>query len=370
MRIVLSGGGTGGHIYPALALAQGVRRRHPDWQVLYVGARNGMEERLVPREGLDFIALPARGLERHLSWQAAAGLYSLIPGTREAWRVLRRFRPQVVVGTGGYVCAPVVLAAWLLRIPVVLHEQNARPGLTNRSLARVARAVCTSLPGSEKYFTRRERVVYTGLPVRQEIQEMERVAGAARLGLDPQRQVILAVGGSLGARKLNEAMIGVHRELAGSSRFFIIHVTGEAGHRQALDNLAREGINWQEAGNITIVPYLHEMATALAVADLVIGRAGATFLAEIMLRGIPAILVPYPFAAEHHQEYNARVVAEAGGAVMLADQELTPRALWEAVQELLVAAPRRQSMAAAMRTLARPEALEDMLRVIEQVVGE
>lgn len=363
----MSGGGTGGHIYPALAVAQELRQQQPPWELLYIGARGGMEEKLVAREGLSFAAVPARGLERRLSWAAVAGMASLLPGTWEAARVLQRFRPQVVVGTGGYVCAPVVLAAWLARIPVVLHEQNALPGLTNRYLSRLARAVCTSLPGAEKYFSRPERVRHTGLPVRQEIITMSREEAAARLGLDPRKRFVLAVGGSLGARKINEAMVGVHRELAGSTSFHIMHVTGDSGHQAACEQLAAQGINWQKAGNITIVPYLHEMAAALALAEIVVGRAGATFLAEVMLRGRPAILVPYPFAAENHQEYNARVVEEAGGAVVIPDRELTPAVLWSAVRELLEDGERRRVMGERMLSLARPQAAEEIARVIMQV---
>lgn len=368
VRVVLSGGGTGGHIYPALAIAAGLAQKHPDWELVYLGGRAGLEKDIVPQAGIPFHAISASGLERRLSWKTLASMARLVPGTWQAWSRLVRLRPKVVIGTGGYVCAPVVLAAALARVPVVLHEQNALPGLTNRYFGRLARAICTSFPGCEKYFPRPERVYYTGLPVRPEIGTIDRETAARKLGLDPGRIVILAVGGSQGARKINQAMLRVHRELQGSSRIHLWHITGKNGHREVMEGLAREGIDIHKAGNITVVPYWHAMPEALAVADLVIGRAGATFMAELTLAGLPAILVPYPFAAENHQEYNAEVLARAGGAVVIHDGDLTGELLWNTVLSLLEDARRRRQMAAASRSMARPKALEAIIEIIEEIV--
>lgn len=367
VRVVLSGGGTGGHIYPALALAQGLTRKHPDWELAYLGGRAGLEKEIVPRAGIPFHVIPASGLERHLSWKALTSMAKLVPGTWQAWRWLVRLRPKVVVGTGGYVCAPVVLGATLARVPVVLHEQNALPGLTNRYFGRLATAICTSFPNCERYFSRPERVHYTGLPVRPEIGNTSREIAARELGLDPDQLVILVVGGSQGARKINLAMLRVHRELQGSSRIHLWHITGENGYQEVMEGLTREGIDIHKAGNITVVPYWHAMPAALAVADLVIGRAGATFMAELTLAGLPAILVPYPFAAENHQEYNANALAASGGAVVIRDADLTGELLWATVRSLLEDTRRRHEMAAASRGLARPGALEAIIKIIEGI---
>ncbi|TDA70479.1 MAG: undecaprenyldiphospho-muramoylpentapeptide beta-N-acetylglucosaminyltransferase [Clostridia bacterium] len=369
VRVVLTGGGTGGHIYPALAIAAGLRQKHPDWELIYFGGRTGLEKNIVPRADIPFYAISASGLERHLSWKAFVSLSRLLPGTLQGWRWLARLRPRVVVGTGGYVCAPVVLAATLARVPVLLHEQNALPGLTNRYFGRLARAICTSFPGCEGYFPRPARVHYTGLPVRPEIGTIGREAAARDLGVDPVRILILVVGGSQGARKINQAMLALHRELQGSSRVHLWHITGENGYQEVMEGITKEGIDIHAAGNITVVPYWHAMPELLAVADLVIGRAGATFMAELTLAGLPAILIPYPFAAENHQEYNARALARAGGAVVIPDGDLTGVLLWETVRSLLEDSQRRQRMAAASRGMARPRALEEIIEIIEEIAG-
>jgi UDP-N-acetylglucosamine--N-acetylmuramyl-(pentapeptide) pyrophosphoryl-undecaprenol N-acetylglucosamine transferase len=362
VRAIVAGGGTGGHIYPALAIAKGLIRRGAE-AVLYAGTREGLEAKLVPAEGLPFVTVTARKLSRGSLGQLIGASVGLVVGLGQAFRILRAFRPQVVIGTGGYVCAPMVLAASLNGIPTMLHEQNAFPGLANRLLASFASVVCTTFEESAARFPPGTRICNTGLPIRPEILGVRREDALSKLGLDPHKKTILAVGGSLGARRINEAMIEVLRFCRDNPEVQVIHATGEADYASFLERLRARGIDPDKNGNITIVPFLHAMPEALAAADLVIGRAGAAFLAELTARGVAAVLVPYPYAAENHQEYNARALLRAGACEVIRDRELTGSVLVESVRRLLAEDQRREELARRARALGRPEALDRLLDI-------
>lgn len=366
MRVCLTGGGTGGHIYPALAIARGLQESVPGVRLLYVGTRRGLEADLVPREGLDFATITVQGMPRRLSpsllgWALGAGR-----GLGEAYRIVRRFRPDVVVGTGGYVCGPVVLAAALQRRPIVLHEQNALPGVTNRALARFARTVCLTFPEAARYFPRRSHIVVTGLPVRPAVLAARREDGLKALGLAPDRLTVLVVGGSQGARALNRALRLTWRRVAAREDVQLVHVSGPAGYAETRQAALAEGIDPSGGGNITVMPYLYQMGEALAAADVVVGRAGAAFLAEVTVRGLPAILVPYPHATGNHQEHNARALERAGAAVVIPERELTGERLWEALAGVLDDAGRRRQMAECSLALGKPEALDRILAEVRR----
>jgi len=328
-----------------------------------------MEARLVPAAGLPFAVVTARKFSRGRKRDLLTAAGGVAAGFGQAFRLLRRFRPQVVVGTGGYVCAPVVLAASLSGIPTVLHEQNAVPGLTNRLLASFVSVVCTTFDESARRFPPGTRTCHTGLPVRREVLQLTREEAVTRLGLDPLKKTVLAVGGSLGARRLNEAMLAVHRYWQGSREVQILHVTGEADHAVFLRRLKEAGIYPAKSGNITVVSYLHHLPQALAASDLVVARAGASFLAEVTARGVAAVLVPYPFAAENHQEYNARALLRAGACEMILERDLTPQGLLEKVRALVMDDRKREDMAARSRALGRPEAGQRILEVLWEVAG-
>lgn len=368
MRFVVAGGGTGGHIYPALAIARGLKERYPGSEILYMGTEKGMESDIVPREGLPFKGLAAAGLARKLSpsnlkalWQAGSGLF-------KAGRIIGSYRPAAVIGTGGYVCGPVVLAAALRGIPTLIHEQNALPGLTNRVLARFAGRVAITFADSAKYFPKKEKVRLTGLPVRPEILQADRKTGLAGLGLPEGRFLLLSFGGSRGARTINEAMLEVIRNFTADRRLHILHVTGREGHAEFLQRCAASGIDLDKHGNVTIKPYLYNMQDALAAADLVVSRAGAATLAELTVLGIPAILIPYPFAAENHQEYNARALEKAGAAQVILDRGLNGAILSAKVAELLAGPDLLAAMAAASKKLGRAGAMEEILDCVEELI--
>lgn len=370
MRVVVTGGGTGGHVYPALAIAQGLLKAKPGIEVLYIGTDRGLEAEVVTRAGLPLATIKVQGLERRRLWKNFKALAQLGQGIWQAYRLLRRFRPQVVVGTGGYVCAPVCMVAAILRIPVILHEQNAFPGLTNRLLSRVARTVCLTFPEAKKYFPSRVELVTTGLPIRPEIIATTREEARAKLKIQPDQFFILIVGGSQGARSLNHAALSLFRAYQGRASLKIFHVAGRKDYEQLKAQAEKAGIYLDGNGNITIVPYLHDMHIALAAADLVIGRAGASFLAEVLVKGLPAILIPYPYAAGNHQEYNARALAEKGAAIVIRDSELAKGKLLSTVESLLADPERLKRMAQASARLGRPDALDKIVSKILALAEE
>ncbi|MBM7867520.1 undecaprenyldiphospho-muramoylpentapeptide beta-N-acetylglucosaminyltransferase [Heliobacterium gestii] len=364
---VLTGGGTGGHIYPALAIARGLAERFPGSTIHYVGGKRGLENTIVPREGIPLTTVHCRGLERSVSWQNLAALGDTARGLAESLWFLRRIKADAVIGTGGFVAFPVVMAATLLGIPALIHEQNAFPGVTNRLLAPRVASVMLTFPEAEQRLKAKKTVV-TGLPIRPAIVAAKRDEGRRFFGLPESAQVLLAVGGSRGAKRLNEAMVSLSRRWAGDERLHILHVTGEVNYQETLAQLEASGINMDKCGNIRVMPYLDRMDYGLAACDLCVGRAGAAFISEVTVRGLPSILIPYPYAAENHQEANARSLAAAGAARVIVDRELDGQRLHDTIQELMEQPAQLAAMAEAARGAGRPEALAMIVDEVSRVV--
>lgn len=366
MRVLITGGGTGGHIYPALAIANGIKTRFPDADILFVGNAKGLESEIVPREGYAFRSITVEGLPRKLTrvFKVLKALLKTCKGGLEAYKILKEFRPTVVVGTGGYVCFSVVMLAALLKIPTVIQEQNALPGRTNRLLSHVVSKVAVAFPESIKYFSRKADIIVTGLPVRGEIFEADRESGLAAFGLENTRFTILGVGGSQGARSLNTAMADVIEKASAGEKLQIIHVTGQSGYEDTIGALRARGIEPDNLKNVKVKPYLHNMADALAAADLVICRAGATTIAEVTARALPSILIPYPYAANNHQEYNARALVKSGAAIMILDRNLNGNKLWEEIGSLAKKKVNLSQMAEKSGNLGKPEALKNLVQMI------
>ncbi len=365
MRIVITGGGTGGHVYPALALANALREQVPAPEILFVGTKAGLEAELIPKAGYRLQTIVVSGIERRLSLATLRSFWDMGVGGVQAAAILRRFRPQVVIGTGGYVCGPVVLLAHLARIPTMILEQNVIPGVTNRLLGKVVDRVAVTYAESARYFPARAGVTVTGNPIRRELLGVNRETARRKLGVPAAVRLILAVGGSVGAQRLNEAMPDLMAAYAGNPALQILHVTGKDKYADMLSALEKRGINYQAAGNIRIEPYLYEIADAYAAADLVVCRAGGITLSEITAVGLPAVIVPYPHATDNHQYYNARHLEQEGAAVLIADQELTGARLTAAVRDLL-GGGKLPAMAARSKALGRPDAVD---RIREMVMA-
>ncbi len=347
MRIVIAGGGTGGHLYPGIALAHEFMRLRPGSSVLFVGTERGLEARVVPREGFALATIRVRGIVGRGVWQAAASLARLPAALGQAWTVLRRFRPDLVIGVGGYAAGPTIVAARLMRRAIVLLEQNVVPGVTNRLLAPLADLVVAAFDESKAAC--RGRVEVMGNPVRRE------VAAAGRTPL-PDTPSLLVFGGSQGAVAINRAVTGGLERLAAIPGLSIVHQTGSNDHAATLAAYGAAGVT------ATVEPYLDDMGTAYANASLVVSRAGATTVAELTACGRPAVLIPYPHAAHNHQERNARALEAAGAAHVILERDLTAARLGEVVGSLLSDRPRLTRMAEASRNVGRPDAGEQIAR--------
>ncbi len=368
MRFIVTGGGTGGHIYPALAIANGLKQRFPGCAVMYIGTNSGLEADIVPKAGFEFHTVRAVGIKRSLSWHNLKVPWEAWAGYREARRLIRNFTPRAVVGTGGYVCGPVVLAASRLKIPTFIHEQNALPGMTNRILSRVVNRVAVTFEDSVTFFPRQAPVHLTGLPVRAEIISAIRERAREKLGVHKNELLVLSFGGSQGARTLNQVVAQSLRFLAGIPEVRLLHVTGIGQYEQFVDMLQSEGLEVSLLDNITVVPYMYEMPEAMAAADLVVSRAGAATLAEITVRGLPALLVPFPFATGNHQEYNARALVSRGAAELVLDADLSGSTLVTKIKQFLADRNRLKEMSVASLRLGRPHALDDIINLIQDII--
>jgi UDP-N-acetylglucosamine--N-acetylmuramyl-(pentapeptide) pyrophosphoryl-undecaprenol N-acetylglucosamine transferase len=351
MRLLIAGGGTGGHLFPGVALAEELRARAPAAEVRFVGTRRGLEARLLPELGWDLDLIEVSGLKTVGALGALRGLARLPRALWQARRVVRRFAPDAVVGVGGYASGPVVLMARLAGIPTAICEQNSIPGLTNRILGRVARAVFVSFDGTRRFF-KPSKTIVSGNPVRrglvQQVLDRAPMPGASTAAAKPVH--VLVSGGSLGALAVNELASQALIELARTTPLAIVHQTGEKGLAATVERYAAAGV----AADCRA--FIADMASAYQRADLIIGRAGATTVAELAITGVPAVFIPYPFAADNHQEVNAREMAAAGAALVFKQSELTAGKLAAALLPLVSDAARRVEMGAKMKALARPAA--------------
>ncbi len=372
MKILFAGGGTAGHINPALAIAGYVREKEPDTQILYVGAKGGMEERLVPQAGYDFAGITISGFQRKPSLQNLKKnlktVVHLFTSTAESKKILQRFRPDICVGTGGYVAGPVIREAMHMHIPSVIHEQNAFPGVTNKALSKNADRVMLANGDAQKYMERGARCVVTGNPVRMAVIRANRTAARRKLKLD-NRPVILSFGGSLGARKINEAVADLIADTAKTDRFQHIHAYGKYG-AWFPDLLREKGVVLEEHPNLDIRPYIDDMPDCLAAADLVICRAGAITLSELQAKGRAALIIPSPNVAENHQYYNAMSMVNRGAAEILEEKDLSGAALIARVQKLFADPAAIPSLAENAGKMAILDTNERIYQIIKEVLAE
>lgn len=362
MRVIICGGGTGGHIYPGLAIAEALTADRAPVDVLFTGG-DGLERRIVPQAGWVFRPIAARKWPRRLSWRLVQAAWFALVGTAQAIRLVRRWRPHVVVSTGGYVAAPVGAAAAILGVPIVVQEQNLTLGIANRVLMTWAKVVSVSHDRvAQRVGT---RAVVTGVPVRRGALGGDRLRGRRAFGLEERALTILVLGGSQGARSLNIAVVEMAEVIPNGAEVQILHQTGQDHLEWVRARLSRR----RSPVHYVAVPYIEAMADAYATADLVICRAGAATLAEVTANGLPLVAVPYPFAAEGHQELNAQLLASAGAALVINDHDLSAARLAGAVAALRADPARRAAMAAASRALGRPQAAQQVAGLILQVAG-
>jgi UDP-N-acetylglucosamine--N-acetylmuramyl-(pentapeptide) pyrophosphoryl-undecaprenol N-acetylglucosamine transferase len=367
--VIVAGGGTAGHVFPAIAVAHELARL-ADVEPVFIGVPDRLEAKLVPEAGFRLHHVDAVSIPRRLSPRLLRVPGALRSAVRACEKLIDEERAVAAVTFGGYVSFPVDRAAWKQQLPLVLHEQNAVPGLANRVAARWADRVAVTFPGSADRFRHPERCAVTGDPVRQEILDLDRderrAAARLRFGLRPNLPTLLVFGGSQGARSLNRAIVEAHRRWS-SDEIQILHAAGRSLYPEAAKA-------WQEARSlrpgvhVELIDFIDDMADAYAAADVVVCRAGATSIAELTVLGLPAVLVPYPHATGDHQTANARALEHAGGAVVVEDVGLDGAALQAAVEPLLTDPSRHDEVAAASRAFGRPDAANNVARlVLEQL---
>lgn len=362
-RVLFAGGGTGGHLYPALALAEALQAARPGLEVHFVGARRGVEARVLPQRGIAHTLLPFEPIYRSAIWRNAKTVSGLSRSFLGLARLFMKFRPHLVVATGGYASAPAGLMAAAVGVPLAVQEQNSYPGLTIRSLARFAAQVHLGFPEAGEALTpgRNTQVFGLGNPI-QPPEPVDPAEARTHFGIPPTAKVLLVVGGSQGARAVNEALLGairatVHGQLdARPADMHILWATGPT-HVEALQNAVHD---LGATGWVHVVGYIEEMKYALAAADIAISRAGAMATAELLAWGVPAILVALPTAAADHQTHNARALAAAGAAIDMPERDLTPAGLWEAATTLMADDARRGDMQARALARAHPHAAADI----------
>ena len=371
MNVIFTCGGTAGHINPAIAVANILKQRKPDCKILFIGAEGHMEEKLVPAAGYELVTLPGSGLSRKLNMAGIKkninAVKCVVNAVSKCKKIIRDFDADVIVGTGGYASFPAIYAGAKLGVPTVVHESNALPGLTTKLAASVATKVLVCFEESVKHYKRPELVEVVGMPVRQEFITTGKTEAKQELGLE-NCQVVVSAFGSQGAKVMNENMAGIFPlEQVDGFPFHHIHAVGSFGWGWMPEKVKNAGVDYENCAAIDMREYIYNMPTVMAAADVVIGRAGSATCNEIAATGTPCILIPSPNVTNNHQEKNARVLEEAGGAVVILEKDCTPEILYAEVQGLLVDEVRREQMSKALRGLVKIDSAERICDIVEEL---
>ena len=374
MNVIFTCGGTAGHINPAIAVANILKERDPDCKVLFIGAKGHMEEKLVPQAGYELVCLPGSGLVRGKSLKAMKKnlrvISDLTGSIKQCKKIIREFKPDVIVGTGGYASFPALYAGSKLKIPTCVHESNAVPGLTTKMAANRADRVLVCFEESAKYYRHSEKVEVVGMPVRKEFICIQKEQARKELGLD-SRPLVVSAFGSLGARAMNYAMADFMKlEQEAGMPFQHIHATGSYGWEWMPDHVKSQGIDPEEINGLDLREYIYNMPTVMAAADVIIGRAGASTCNEIGASGTPCILIPSPNVTNDHQMKNAKILAERGGAILLPEGENMGRKLYDAVTALLADKNRQKQMSAALKKMVILDSAERICDIIQELAGK
>lgn len=364
MKVILSGGGTGGHIYPALAIGEALKKRVEDVDILYVGKKDSMEEELAKKEGLNFAPVHIQGFPRKkINKESILTMMELLRGLHDAGLILREFKPDVVIGTGGYVCAPIVLKAQSKHIATVIQEQNAYPGKTNRLLAKRVDLIAYSFKEAEHFFPEHTKKLYTGNPIRSSFQKVQREKALQTLGLDNKKPLVLSFGGSGGQESTNDAILEImekHKELP----FHLVHITGKEHYDGFMDRMPEV-----DGDSYTILDYSHQIPEFLAVAKLVVASSSAMTLAEISAMHLPSILIPKAYTAGNHQYHNAMSYKKADAAEVIEEKDLNGDVLFNAMEDLLGNEEKSKVMGNHAYGLINPKGTEEIVDAILEVVA-
>ena len=360
MRFIISGGGTGGHIYPGISLAREIRERNGINEVVFVGSNKGLEAKIIPREGFAFFPIKVRGMKRKICWESFTAIMLFLLSLFSAYRIIKKIKPHCVIGTGGYVSSSIVFLASIMGIPTFIHEQNAIPGITNQLLSLKSRLVLTSFEDTKKHIWNKKNTLFVGNPVREAIWQGNKRALLRCTNLSAKKKTILVFGGSRGANAINQAVLDSLALINKKNwdQWQILMICGEDNLSLMKENTK----NWQNI--VQLIPYLYRIEDAYDLADLVICRAGATTIAEIAATGLPAILIPYPYATGNHQLYNARCLEKQKAAIVIKEIDLSGKKLAQILTELLNDHHKINSLAANSKKIGNQKATKKIMDLI------
>lgn len=362
MKYLISGGGTGGHIYPALAIVSEIKAKDKSADILYVGTENGLESELVPRANIDFKTIRVKGMPRKINIDFFIAIKELLLGIKDAKNIINEFKPDVIIGTGGYVCGPVVYIGSKKKVKTLIHEQNAFPGITNKILSRYVDKVLVTFKESKKYFKHKDRVVVTGNPIRKELLEVNKDLAYNKLNVEKAIDLLVSFGGSGGQKSLNRSMYEVIKGRNKEGDLQIIHVTGKRHYEEFMDKLKEDKIVLNK--NIQVIPYLYNMPEAINIASLVVTSAGAITLSELAVVGVPSILIPKAYTAENHQEYNAKSFEENGASLVILEKDLDGKVLDTSIDQIISNKSKLKAMSENSLKLGNPKAGQQIADII------
>ena len=368
MKVIMACGGTGGHIYPALAIADTIKMKNPDAEVMFIGTQRGMENEIVPAHGYPIKTIPASGIKRKQIWKNVKTCKDTLEGYSQAKAIIKSFQPDIVIGTGGYVCGPVVRAAHKLGIKTAIHEQNAYPGMTNKILSRYADKVFLSFEESKKYFKRERDIYLTGNPLRRGFVMSDKKVARDRLGVKENEMIVLCFGGSLGSPRINELMTKMIEVFNGVEDVSIFFVTGKIHYKKIEQELKESLGTWKD--NIRLFEYIENMPEYMGAADVIISRAGALTVAELTACGKPAILIPSPYVTGNHQYFNARVMADKGAAVLIEEKDLNDDAVIGVISQMRANGDILRNMEKNSKSLAKTDAAEKIYHELKEYLHQ
>ncbi|MBR1802438.1 MAG: undecaprenyldiphospho-muramoylpentapeptide beta-N-acetylglucosaminyltransferase [Clostridia bacterium] len=367
MKVIIAAAGTGGHINPGLAIANKIKEKEPNSEILFVGTNRGLENDLVPRAGYQLKQINAYGFNRQISIDNFKKIVQTFRCVGEMRKTIKQFHPDVVIGTGGYICVPVGLAAKKERVPLILHESNAFPGVAVKMLAKKANKVLVGFEDAKTRLSKAKKVVVTGTPTKvkkQQVSELQKKQMLQALGLNDSKPIILCFGGSQGAKTINESLMKIILE-GKNDTYQIIWAAGPAQYEVTKQKLAENQMDIESIPNVKIVPYIYNMEEVMNMVDLVVCRSGAMTITEVANVGKPAIFIPFPFATENHQEYNAKVLEKVGAAKIILDKNLTAEILDKQIHDMVKDKQKLLQMGQKANTIAIPNVEEKIYQELK-----
>ncbi|CAJ1191221.1 UDP-N-acetylglucosamine--N-acetylmuramyl-(pentapeptide) pyrophosphoryl-undecaprenol N-acetylglucosamine transferase [Companilactobacillus crustorum] len=366
MRIIVSGGGTGGHIYPAMALIKRLKERNLIEDVLYVGTEKGLESKIVKNAGLNFKTIEIQGFKRRLTLENAKTIKLFLSSIRKSRKIIKEFKPDVVIGTGGYVSSAIVYAAHTMHIPTVIHEQNTIAGVTNKFLAHFVDKIAIAFTEATDQFSEKKKIVFTGNPRAQEVIDIKKNDRLKEFDLAPDKDTVMIFGGSRGAKPINQATIDTMDKFV-AANYQILFVTGRVHY----DNVVKLiDDKYLKSANVSVLPYIDNMPEILPDIKLIVGRSGATSIAEITALGIPAIFIPSPYVTHDHQTKNAMSVAKVNAAKVIAESELTSEKLFNEINQIMSDETLQKSMSDNSKKIGVPDAADRLIKVLTDLVNK